>query len=162
MNMWHQYQIVLLLDGIQLKTYLLPHLVHPGLLWPLSGSPFHGSRPSHELLMLVVELLFLLGCWKLVTAELLSLGNKTPSGLVPHSGNILDLFLALGYLVVLVGCWGQEGEVSSCSASDIGFLLVGCVDGTVVAGAEGIASRTVVDADAGSDADAGVLEYDSA
>jgi hypothetical protein len=112
--------------------------------------------------MLVVELLFLLGCWKLVAAELLSLGNKTPSGLVPHSGNILGLLLALG----LSGCsgWllGQEGEVSGCSASNIGFLLVGCVNGTVVAVAEGIASRTVVDVDDGSDADASVLEDDSA
>jgi hypothetical protein len=58
--------------------------------------------------VLVVVLLGLLGCWKLVAAELLSLGNAMPSGLVPHSGNILDLLLALGYLFVLISCWGRK------------------------------------------------------
>jgi hypothetical protein len=144
---WHQYQIVLLLYGIRLETYLLPHLVHLGLLKPPSGSPFHGCRPSHDLLMLVVVLLILLGCWKLAADELLSSGNESLSDLVPHSGNIHDLLLALG----LSDCSGwllrQEGEVSGYSVADIGFLPVGCAGSTVVV-AKGTASGTVVDAGA--------------
>jgi hypothetical protein len=58
----HKYQIVLLLDRIQLETYLLPHLVHLGLLRPPSGSPFHGCRPGHDLLVLAVVFLVLLRC----------------------------------------------------------------------------------------------------
>ncbi len=46
---------------IRLETYLLPHLVHPGLLQLPSGSPFHGCRPDHGLLVLFVALLALLG-----------------------------------------------------------------------------------------------------
>ena len=38
----------------------------------------------------------LLGHWELTAAELLSLGNATPSALVPHGGNILGLLLVLG------------------------------------------------------------------
>jgi hypothetical protein len=76
--------------------------------------------------MLDVVLLVLLGCWKLAVAELLSSGNESPSGLVPHIGNIHDLLLALG----LSGCsdwWlGQEGKVPRCSAFGTDFLLVGC------------------------------------
>jgi hypothetical protein len=60
-NVWHQYQIVLLMGRIQLETYLLPHPEHPGLLWPLGDSPFHGCRPDHGLLALAVVLLVLLG-----------------------------------------------------------------------------------------------------
>jgi hypothetical protein len=45
-------------------------------------------------------------------------------------------------------------------ASDIDFLLVGCVGGTAAA-VEGSASGTAVDADAGSGVDVGVLEGDS-
>jgi hypothetical protein len=56
----------------------------------------------------------------LVTAELLSLGNDSPNGLVPHSGNMHDLLLALA----LLGCFGwllgQEGEVPGCSDADVG------------------------------------------
>jgi hypothetical protein len=52
--------------------------------------------------MLVVVLLVFAGCWKLAAIGLLSLGNATPSGLVLHSGNILDLLLVL----VLSGCFG--------------------------------------------------------
>jgi hypothetical protein len=93
-------------------------------------------------------------CW------LLSSGNAMPSGLIPHSGNILSLLLALG----LLGCsdWllGQEGEVAGNSASNIGFLLVGCAGGT--AAAERTTSGTTVGADAGFGADGGVLEGDSA
>jgi hypothetical protein len=60
-NVWHQYQIILLLGRIRLETYLLPRPEHPGLLWPLGDSPFHGSRPNHRLLVLTVVLLVLLG-----------------------------------------------------------------------------------------------------
>jgi hypothetical protein len=60
----------------------------------------------------------------LVAAELLSLGNDSPNGLVPHSGNMHDFLLAL----VLLGCsgWllGQEGGVPGCSDADIDFLLL--------------------------------------
>jgi hypothetical protein len=75
---------------------------------------------------------------ELAVVEQLSLGNDSPSGLVPHNGNICDLLLALE----LLGCsgWllGQEGEVPGCSS------------GTVAA--EVTVSRT----------DAGVLEGDLA
>jgi hypothetical protein len=60
--------------------------------------------------VLVVVLLILLRCWKLAAAELLSSGNESPSGLVLHSGNIHDLLLVLGCLVVLVGCWGSKAR----------------------------------------------------
>jgi hypothetical protein len=45
-----------------------------------------------------------LGHWELAAAELLSLGNDSPNGLVPHSGNMHDFLLALA----LVGCWGRK------------------------------------------------------
>jgi hypothetical protein len=80
------------------------------------------------------------GHWELAAAELLSLGNDSPSGLVPHNGNIRDLLLPLE----LLGCsgWllGQEGEVPDCSGAGTDFLLAGCFDGT--AAAEGTASYT--------------------
>jgi hypothetical protein len=51
----------------------------------------------------------------MAATELLSLGNDSSNGLVPHSGNMHDLLLALA----LLGCsgWllGQEGEVPGCS-----------------------------------------------
>jgi hypothetical protein len=59
-NVWHQYQIILLLDKIRLETYLLPRPEHPRLLQPLGGSPFHDCKPDHGLLVLVVVLLVLL------------------------------------------------------------------------------------------------------
>jgi hypothetical protein len=81
------------------------------------------------------------GHWELTAAEMLSLGNDSPSGLVPHSGNIHGLLLALE----LLGCsgWslGQEGEVPGCSS------------GIATAAAEGTVSGTT----AGADADAGDL-----
>jgi hypothetical protein len=150
--MWHQYQIVLLLDGIQLETYLQPHRVHPRLLQPPSGSPFHSCRAGHSLLVLAVVLLILLSCWKLAIAELLSLGNDSPSGLVPYNGNIHDLLLALALSGWLLG---QEGEVPGCSIAGIGFLPIGCFDG-IAATAQGTASGTAVGAGAGD------LEGDSA
>jgi hypothetical protein len=60
-NVWHQYQIVLLLGRIRLETYLLPRPKHPRLLRPPGDSSFHGCRPNHGLLVLVVVLLVLLG-----------------------------------------------------------------------------------------------------
>jgi hypothetical protein len=60
-NVWHQYQIVLLLGRIRLETYLLPRLEHPGLLRPPGGSPFHGCRTDHGLLVLAMVLLVLWG-----------------------------------------------------------------------------------------------------
>jgi hypothetical protein len=107
--------------------------------------------------VLAVVLLVVLGCWKLAAAELLSSGNESLSGLVPHSGNIHDLLLALGLSSCSSWWLGQEGEVPSCSTADIGFLPVGCPSGTTAV-AEGTASRITVDADA----DAGALEGDSA
>jgi hypothetical protein len=53
-------QIILLLGRIRLETYLLTCPEHPGLLQPPGGSPFHGCRPDHGLLVLVVALLVLL------------------------------------------------------------------------------------------------------
>jgi hypothetical protein len=47
-----------------------------------------------------------------------------------------------------------------CSASDIGFLLVDCSDGTAATTAEGIAFDTAIDADV--DAGDGVPGGDSA
>jgi hypothetical protein len=78
------------------------------------------------------------------------LGNDSPNGLVPHSGNMHDLLLAL----TLLGCsgWllGQEGGVPGCSDADIDFLPAGCSDGTT-ADAETASGTTT----AGSDTDAG-------
>jgi hypothetical protein len=79
--------------------------------------------------MLAVVLLVLLGCWKLATTELLSSRNETPSGLVPHNGNILGLLLVLALLGSSGWLLGQEGEVPGCYASGTNFLLVGCAGG---------------------------------
>ena len=71
--------------------------------------------------MLAVVLIVLLGCWKLVAAGLLSSGNATPSGLVPHSGNIHGLLLALRLSGFSDWLLGHEGEVPGCSVSGTGF-----------------------------------------
>jgi hypothetical protein len=86
------------------------------------------------------------GHWELVVAELPSLGNDLPIGLVPHSGNMRDLLLALELLGCSGGLLGQEGEVPSCSGAGTDFLLMGCFDGT--AAAEGTVFGTAT-ADAG-------------
>jgi hypothetical protein len=61
------------------------------------------------------------------------LGNDSPNGLVPHSGNMHDLLLVLE----LLGCsgWllGQEGEVPGCSDADTNLLPAGCSDGIAAA-----------------------------
>jgi hypothetical protein len=71
---------------------------------------------------------------ELAATELLSVGNDSPNGLVPHSGNMHDFLLALA----LLGCsgWllGQEGGVPGCSDTDIDFLPAGCSDDTAAAG----------------------------
>jgi uncharacterized membrane protein len=46
----------------------------------------------------------------LVTAELPSLGCASPSGFVPHNRSTRGLLLALGCLVVLVGCWSRKAS----------------------------------------------------
>ena len=85
----------------------------------------------------------------LTTFELLSLGNDSPSGLVPHNRSIHCLLLVLE----LLGCpyWllGQEGKVPGCSSGS-----------AAGAAAEGTASITP--AGAGADAGASDLEGDFA
>ena len=80
------------------------------------------------------------------------MGNDSPSDLVPHSGNMHDLLLAL----TLLGCsgWllGLEDGLPGCSDAGIDFLLASCSDGT--AAAEETASGTAA---AGSDAGASDL-----
>src|SRR5688572_6366379 len=151
MNELHQYQIALLRDEFRLRTYLLPHLVHPGLLRPPSGSPFHGCTLGYDCLLPAAVHLALLEHWGWSAAVPSSLGTASPSGLVLHSGNIPCLLLVLG----LLGCSdllrGQEGEVPGCSASDTDSLLVGCSDDT--AAVVGTASETAANTDADSDSD---------
>jgi hypothetical protein len=96
---WHQYQIILPLDGIRLETYLPPHPEHPRLVRPPGGSPFDGCRPDHGCCLLFAMHSAWQGHWELA-AELLSLGNGSPNGLVPHNGNMHGLHLALE----LLGC----------------------------------------------------------
>jgi hypothetical protein len=63
------------------------------------GSPFHTRHEAAHSCCLLAELHFvLLGHWELAAAELLSLRNDSPSGLVPHNGNIRGLLLALELL----------------------------------------------------------------
>lgn len=129
----------------------------PELCRPPGGSPFHiGHEAAHGLLLLTEMHFVLQGHWELTAAELLSLGNESPSDLVPHSGNIPGLLLALG----LLGCsdWllGQEGKVPGCSVAGTSFLPIGCFGGTTIA-----AEETASDI-AAADAGAGVLKGDSA
>jgi hypothetical protein len=90
----------------------------------------------------------------LAAVELLSLGNDSPSGLVPHSGNMHDFLLALA----LLGCsgWllGQEGGVPGCSDADINFLPTGCSEGTAAAAEETVSGT----GGGGFDADAGASD----
>jgi hypothetical protein len=92
----------------------------------------------------------LTGHWELAAAELLSLGNDSPNGLVPHSGNMHDFLLALALLDCSVWLLGQEDGLPGCSDAGIDFLLAGCSDGT--AAADETASSTAA---AGSYDDAG-------
>jgi hypothetical protein len=79
----------------------------------------------------------------MAAAELLSLGNDSPSGLVPHSGNTHDFLLALALLDYSGWLLGQEDGLPGCSDAGIDFLLAGCSDGT---------TATDSDADAGAGA----------
>jgi hypothetical protein len=111
-NVWLQFQTTHLRNDIRLRMYLVPLLGSPELCPPPGGSPFHtGHGVVHGCLLLAGVHSVLWGHRELTAAELVSLGNATPNGLVPHSGNILVLLLALD----LPGCsdWllGQEGEV---------------------------------------------------
>jgi hypothetical protein len=94
------------------------------------------------------------GHWELAVVELLSLGNVSPNGLVPHSGNTHDLLLALELLGCSGSLLGQEGEVPSCSDADADFFPAGCFDGTAAAAKETASSTAAA---AGSSADAGEL-----
>jgi hypothetical protein len=82
------------------------------------------------------------------------LGSDLPSHLVPHSGNIHDLLLALALPDCSGWLLGQESEVPGCYGASIDFLLAGCYDGIATADAEGTTSDTTAGADAGADADA--------
>ena len=85
------------------------------------------------------------------------MGNDAPSGLVPHSGNIRSLLLALE----LIGCsgWllGQEDRLHGCSNDGIDFLLAGCSDGTDAAAKETASSTAAAGSDADTSAGAGDL-----
>jgi hypothetical protein len=79
------------------------------------------------------------------------LGNDSPNGLVPHSGNMHGLLLALELLSCSGWLLGQEGEVPSCSNADTNFLPDGCSNDTTAAAEETAYGTAVV----GSDADVG-------
>jgi hypothetical protein len=87
-----------------------------------------------------------IGSWLLLSCFL---GNDSPSGLVPHSGNMCGLLLALqlpgssGWLL------GQEGKVPGCSGTGTNFFLVGCSDGTAGATKETASDTAAGGADAG-------------
>jgi hypothetical protein len=66
--------------------------------------------------------------WELAAAELLYLGNDSPNGLVPHSGNMHDFLLALTMIDCFGWLLGQEDGLPGCSNADIDFLLAGCSD----------------------------------
>jgi hypothetical protein len=154
-NALFQYQITHLQNDIRMRTYLVQLLGSPRLCQPPGGSPFHtGHEATHGCCLLVVMHSALQGHWELAVAELPSLGNDSPSGLVPHIGNMRGLLLALK----LLGCsgWllGQQGEVPSCSGTGTDFLLAGCSNGTAAA-----AEETVSDTAAGgADADGGASD----
>jgi hypothetical protein len=96
----------------------------------------------------------LTGHWELAAAELLSLGNDSPNGLVPHSGNMHDFLLELALLDCSGWLLGQEDGLPSCSDAGTNFLLAGCSDGTATV--EEIASGTAASSfDADADAGAG-------
>jgi hypothetical protein len=106
----------------------VPLLGFSELCRPPGGSPFHTEHKAVHGCLHHAEVHFVLqGHWELTDVELFSLGNESPNNLVPHSGNICNLLLALE----LLGCsdWllGQEGEVPGCSVADTGFLPASCL-----------------------------------
>jgi hypothetical protein len=79
----------------------VPLLGSLGLCRPPSGSPFRTvHEAAHGCCFLFAMHSAWQGHWELAAAELLSLGNDSPNGLVPHSGNMRGLLLALE----LLGC----------------------------------------------------------
>jgi hypothetical protein len=98
-----QYQITHLQNDTRLRTFLVPLLGSPGLCRPPSGSPFHtGHEAAQGCCLLIAMYSAWQGHWELAAAELPCLGNDSPSGLVPHNGNMCGLLLALE----LLGCSG--------------------------------------------------------
>jgi hypothetical protein len=91
-----------------------------------------------------------LGHWELAVAELLSLGNDSPNGLVHHSGNMHDFLLALALLDCSSWLLGQEDKLPGCSDVGIDSLPAG-----YSAGAAAAEETAVGTAAASSDADAG-------
>jgi hypothetical protein len=80
------------------------------------------------------------------------LGNDSPCGLVPHSGNIRGLLLALELFSCSGRLLGQEGEVPDCCSAGTDLLLAGCSNGTTAAAEETVSGTT-----GGADADAGLM-----
>ena len=71
----------------------------------------------------------LLGLWGLTAAGLPSSDIASPSGLAPHSGNMLCFQPELVLLDCSAGLLGQEDEVPADSASETD-LLTDCSDGS--------------------------------
>jgi hypothetical protein len=90
------------------------------------------------------------GHWELAAAELLSLDNDSPNGLVPHNGNMHDLLLALELLGSSGWLLGQEGDVPGYSNAGTDFLPAGCCDGTAAAKETTSGSAASSDADVGA------------
>jgi hypothetical protein len=126
----------------------VPLLGSPEICRPLGGSPLHNRYTAvHGCLLLVEMHSLLLGHWEqLTTAELLCLGNVSPSDLVLQSGNIIGLLLALELSDCSDWLLGHEGEVSDCSSSDTDFLPVDYSGGTAATTAEGTTSGIAIDA----------------
>jgi hypothetical protein len=119
--------------------------VFPGLLRPPNGSVSHGCSASERSCLLLAKANSTsLGHWGLATAELPSLDNASPNGLVLHNGSILNLLLALGLLDCSSWFLGQEDEVHVDSASG-----TDC-SGDTAADAECTASETIAEASADS------------
>jgi hypothetical protein len=88
----------------------------------------------------------------MVAAELLSLGNDSPNGLVPHSGNMHDFLLELELLDCSGWLLGQEDGLPGFSDVGIDFLLAGYSDGTVAAEETATSTATSSDVDVGAGA----------
>jgi hypothetical protein len=138
---------------IRLETYLLSCLVFPGLLRSPDGSASHGCSVSdHGFLLTTKVHSVLLGHWGLAVVEKSFSGNASPSGPTLHSGSILCLLLALGLPYCSEWWLEQEDGVPGYFVSGTDSLPVDYSNGTTT-DAEGTASRTAADADAGSTAD---------
>ena len=78
------------------------------------------------------------------------MGNDSPNGLVPHSGNMHDFLLALALLDCSGWLLGQEDGLPGCSDADIDFLPTVCSDGTAAAAKETASGTTATGSDAGA------------